>query len=533
MKCTDYKKLLSTGSMLLKAKLGGVQKFVRVSEPSLKEFLIAAFAKFGVPAIIEGVKVFDSSGTELDDDVFEDIVTDPSTGVLTIKYDTGLETAATEVSPEQSQLSSSHSSDSQNTVILSDSPSSKRRKLDAEAKQYVFKLVESILTSKPGGERIINEYIRTKSLVDETRRKMVNILVADMTEKNGTSPPRQVKEMYARGIVTLFPYLSDPYSKNGYEHYYDGESGTGYLAWRIKTIQRCSAKDRRLSFGGDGSSGENQCGGPTGRRELQFVTEKVLSEDECKEAISLMKHSADEDTVKKKMKLTAVYRRNMVLDPLLSSNILSYFPRFKDIKGLIEQDFVLMFGEDVSGRFLERWPTTFKGKIIQQGRKLPSASDLEELLLAADPPEDATEVNADIGWDSDLSTILLLLHLIPPSGQGRKRPGKVSASQAEKHLVVFKKTGTNIQEHLDAITTSTQPYLLAVGVKKNDIHQYFIILDKNAIPCKSTSSLGSFDELFKAHFVFGTSYNTMLHNMYTFIQTTVYNIDVGKVKESP
>ena len=33
--------------------------------------------------------------------------------------------------------------------------------------------------------------------------------------------------------------------------------------------------------------------------------------------------------------------------------------------------------------------------------------------------------------------------------------------------------------------------------------------------------------------MFGTSYNTMLHNMYMFIQTTVYNIDVGKVKESP
>lgn len=35
------------------------------------------------------------------------------------------------------------------------------------------------------------------------------------------------------------------------EHYYDGESGTGYLAWRIKTIQRSTARDRRLSFGGD------------------------------------------------------------------------------------------------------------------------------------------------------------------------------------------------------------------------------------------------------------------------------------------
>lgn len=48
-----------------------------------------------------------------------------------------------------------------------------------------LKLVESILTKRPGGERIMNEYNRSKSLTDETRRKMVNILAADMTEKNG------------------------------------------------------------------------------------------------------------------------------------------------------------------------------------------------------------------------------------------------------------------------------------------------------------------------------------------------------------
>uniref|UniRef100_A0A8C9YIT0 Uncharacterized protein n=1 Tax=Sander lucioperca TaxID=283035 RepID=A0A8C9YIT0_SANLU len=137
------------------------------------------------------------------------------------------------------------------------------------------KLVDSALTNKPGGERIINEYNRTKSLTDETRRKMVNMLAADMTEKNGKSPPRQVKEMYAKGIVTLFPYLSDPFSKNGY----------------------------------------------------------------------------------------------------------------------VEQDFVLMFGKDTSSKRLERWPVTFKKKIIKQCRKLPSTSELEELLLAADPPENGTELD--------------------------------------------------------------------------------------------------------------------------------------------
>ncbi|XP_061922957.1 uncharacterized protein LOC133662807 isoform X3 [Entelurus aequoreus] len=221
-----------------------------------------------------------------------------------------------------------------------------------------------------------------------------------------------------RNCKILFPNLRDPFSKNGYEHFYDSNSSTGYLAWRIKTIQRCSAKERQSSFGAlaEGPSDEDKSGGPTVGQVTQFIPEIVLSEDECKEAMSLMKHSADVDMVIKKMKLTFAHRHNMVLDPQQSSNILSYFPRFKDIKGLVEQDFVLMFGENVSGKFVEKWPTTLKKKIIKQCRKLPSIAELEELLMAADPPEDGAEVNVDFG---------------------RKRPGKVSASRAEKHLVVF------------------------------------------------------------------------------------------------
>lgn len=69
--------------------------------------------------------------------------------------------------------------------------------------------------------------------------------------------------------------------------------------------------------------------------------------------------------------------------------------------------------------------------------------------------------------------------------------------------------------------------------QKNRISQFFIILNKTAISCVSNSSLCDFEELFKAHFVFGTAYHTMLYNMFTFIQTTIYNIDVGKVKERP
>ena len=92
---------------------------------------------------------------------------------------------------------------------------------------------------------------------------------------------------------------------------------------------------------------------------------------------------------------------------------------------------------------------------------------------------------------------------------------------------------TSIQEHVNVINSTAYPYLLAVGMKRSAINKSSIALDKQVIPCKSKSSLGAFDELFKAHFVFGTIYNLMLHNMYTFIQTTVKNIDTGKVQESP
>ncbi|XP_056317151.1 uncharacterized protein si:ch211-196p9.1 [Danio aesculapii] len=556
-------------TMLVKVKLGDAQKFVKITNLSMTEFLSAAFLKFGVQALPGNVRVIDESGTEVDEDVFEEVVKDPSVGVLTIKPIADLESVpprpqACPVPSNQPQSSTIDSTESQETLTIEDSSVSKRMRLDDDAKM----LVESVLLQKPGGERIINEYNRTKTLGDLTRRKMVNILAADMM-KNGTAPPRQVREKYAKGIVALFPCLSDPFSKNGYEHYYDSESGTGYLAWRIKTIQRGLAKERRASLEASGKrSGEmDDLGneirlkrmkqlmaqtstdlhlsqlasfeeqGPsavsTVMLQSEFAPDTVLSEEECNIAILFMNNCPDEDEIYKKMTLTFDYRRKMVLDQTRLSDVLTVFTRFKDIKGLIEQDFVRMFGEGVSGRLLEKWTTAFKMKVIQQCKKLPNTSDVEELLLGAEFPAEISEDTADFFWDSDLSSILLLLHLIPPSAQGRKKPGKVSASQAERNLVVFKKTGTDIEDHLKDIGASSQPYLLAVGAHKSSVDQFFIILHQHAIPCKSTSSLGAFDELFKAHFVFGTSYNAMLHNMYIFIQTTVYNIDVGKVKESP
>lgn len=64
--------------------------------------------------------------------------------------------------------------------------------------------------------------------------------------------------------------------------------------------------------------------------------------------MALMKYSSDEATIKQKMKLTFEHRRRMVLDGEKSSDVLTEFPRFKDVKGLvIKASIVLKVGINV------------------------------------------------------------------------------------------------------------------------------------------------------------------------------------------
>lgn len=51
------------------------------------------------------------------------------------------------------------------------------------------------------------------------------------------------------------------------------------------------------------------------------------------------------------------------------------------------------------------------------------------------------------------------------------------------------------------------------------------LLHNQALRWKSLDSLACFDELFKVHFVFGTSNNHELINVYNFLQTTIYEIE--------
>ncbi|XP_056467301.1 uncharacterized protein LOC130405973 isoform X5 [Gadus chalcogrammus] len=202
--------------MLVKVKFRGIQKFISISEAKLIELLECAFQKFGISlSQLPNAKLFDDSKTEVDHEVFEEVI-GANTGVYELSIDgvsEGFVSEAPAVGHSTPALSQEDSK-TDSTVILSDeSPQGKRsrpNRSDAHA------LVDEILCKKPGGDNVIREYDRTKMLSDSTRRKMVNILVAEMMEKHGKMPPRHIREMYAQGIIELFPYLRDPQTKHGY-----------------------------------------------------------------------------------------------------------------------------------------------------------------------------------------------------------------------------------------------------------------------------------------------------------------------------
>ncbi|XP_056284345.1 uncharacterized protein LOC130202665 isoform X2 [Pseudoliparis swirei] len=359
-------------------------------------------------------------------------------------------------------VSSVPSDSSDATITIENDGGRKRTHDDRESAEA---MVRDVLQSKPGGEKVLHEYDKMKTLTDGTRRHMINLLVADMIEVHGRIPPTYVRTKYALGIITLFPYLGDPYSKNGYEHFYDADSGSGYLAWRIKTVQRnIAVLSRRCS---------TTCtyqAGPKSKRDF-LLTDNQLSGEECREAISILKHTTDESVVKEKMRATFQYCQTVVQqDQQDSSTVLDVFPRFLDTPGLIDQDFAMMFGEEASGRFLAKWPTFFKPRILANCK---NSNENVEDLLSGHHSSDAS------GWDSDLSSILLLVHLLPPTAKGPKSP-KISSHQAIKHVVRYLRIGASVETFLERLEPG-QPILLCVGEEKNNIQRFYVIVDHKAI----------------------------------------------------
>ncbi|XP_025760321.1 uncharacterized protein LOC102075687 isoform X2 [Oreochromis niloticus] len=184
-----------------------------------------------------------------------------------------------------------------------------------------YRLIETVLRSKSGGDEVKQEYQATNTMKDATRRQMVNILMAHMIDSHGMN-------------------------------FFDAASGAGYISWRLKTVQR---KIRRGSPTPPNRLTDSSSGGPNLQRTVNVIHQ--LDGDACKEAMSLLNHTTDNSVILQKMKETFQHHQRLVNDPGRS----------------VEQDFTLLFDDD---RLLQKWKTFFRPNVIKEGKKLTSTPEL-------------------------------------------------------------------------------------------------------------------------------------------------------------
>ncbi|KAL7389370.1 hypothetical protein ABVT39_002479 [Epinephelus coioides] len=138
------------------------------------------------------IYVLDDTGTEVDEEVFSDIMEAKPEILWTIAdvlsvTDSPVQSACTDTLSLSSRSSESDASlmspkrqRTDDTFLMS--PKSRQTDDSAQAKE----LVKTVLEQKPGGEKILKEYDMTGQIKDRrTHRDLVNIVVADMVEKYG------------------------------------------------------------------------------------------------------------------------------------------------------------------------------------------------------------------------------------------------------------------------------------------------------------------------------------------------------------
>ncbi|XP_058624805.1 uncharacterized protein LOC131536098 isoform X3 [Onychostoma macrolepis] len=418
--------------MFVKVQFKDSKKFIKLQNGfTYTDFINVVRSRFDLQTGAD-LRMYDESHIEIDQDILEELLEANPKSTQIIK-DHSEEEAASSCT----DTLTSHSFSEQDVPSERRSKRLKTSQQDdrvgaAEEQRSAKEMVLAALKEKSKGDEIREEYKATNTLSNEMRRALVNILVGHMTERQlqGRIPTQKQREHYALGIVNLFPSLKDPFSKKGYEHFYDAASGSANLAWCLKTVQRNNSRHTESK-----NKPNSEQGGPNIRRDISL--EHQLEGDALVEAISLLAHTGVEETIFEKMRQT--FHQELVHNADMATNILKTFPRFLDTKGLVNQDFVLLFDLDTSSKLLERWDGTFKPKIIQEARNLTKTSPEQRLLMSAEKtPENAK----DSYWDSNLSTLLLLVHPLPPSA-GRKMAAKISASDAVEKLVVFQKKPPN------------------------------------------------------------------------------------------
>ncbi|KAG7318554.1 hypothetical protein KOW79_018309 [Hemibagrus wyckioides] len=112
-------------------------------------------------------------------------------------------------------------------------------------------------------------------------------------------------------------------------------------------------------------------------------------------------------------------------------------------------------------------------------------ADVFEELLQAGNLTVMVSTEQSRGLDSDLPSILLLVHLLPPTSKGHKKSAKISSYQAVDHVVRYLQIEISVETFLAGVK-SGQPFLLSV-VQDRDQSGYLSSSSlTNTLSCSSS-----------------------------------------------
>ncbi|ROL54058.1 hypothetical protein DPX16_10481 [Anabarilius grahami] len=118
---------------------------------------------------------------------------------------------------------------------------SNRRATGAQIAQEMRALIES------KGPSIYKDYEASGMLSETSRKLLVKIGVSALVEQSGFYPCNEEKRMLAESMVTLFPSLKIKMGEEneGFEHFYDPVSHSGFIEMRLRNLRRKLHDDQR------------------------------------------------------------------------------------------------------------------------------------------------------------------------------------------------------------------------------------------------------------------------------------------------
>ncbi|XP_028300838.1 uncharacterized protein LOC114462305 [Gouania willdenowi] len=217
--------------MLVPVEYQTVSKWVKVPTTddvySYSGFIQEVRQKFNLPESTTLI-LKDSTEVEVDPDIFDELLKSVQVSLKAFTKDSNddktedlspdppvseasfSDSSFSEWSPSRASIASSGSS-SDSTIILKSTRARKRQTLEGPPDSTVARdIVQAALQSKPGGEKIFKEYDQKKCLSDGTRRKMVNILAADMVETHGRIPPNESPHIVCSWYNNVVSKLKGP-----------------------------------------------------------------------------------------------------------------------------------------------------------------------------------------------------------------------------------------------------------------------------------------------------------------------------------